>query len=129
MIGLIFFCHIEVLGGDWRYYDENNYRVNYYDAESITRTSEGIVRVWEKWVFTEKGVIDAVERLGEKYKTLSYVTVLNEVHCTDGRISLLSSTFYSKDGKVLFSFDYQATDWGFIVPEARGEALYEILCK
>ena len=120
---------MKALGGDWRYYDENNYRVNYYDAETITRTPEGIVRVREKWVFTEKGVMDAVEKLGEKYKSLSYVTVLNEVHCTDGRTSLLSSTFYSKDGKVLSSFDFQATDWGFIVPETRGEALYEILCK
>ena len=118
-----------MLGEDWRYYDESNYRINYYDAESITRTSEGIVRVREKLVFTEKGVIDAAEKLGGKYKTLSYVTMLNEVHCTDGRISLLSSAFYSKDGKVLSSFDYQATDWSFIVPESRGEALYEILCK
>jgi len=118
-----------VLGADWRYYDENNYRVNYYDAESITRTPEGIVRVREKLVFTEKGVTDAVEKLGEKYKTLGYVTMLNEVHCIDGRVSLLSSAFYSKDGKVLSSFEFQETDWRFIVPESRGEALYEILCK
>jgi len=129
IISLILFCYTKVWGSDWKYYDENSYHINYYDAEGMTHISEGVVRVWEKWVFTEKGVIDAVERLGEKYKTLSYVTMLNEVHCTDGRISLLSSTFYSKDGKVLFSFDYQATDWGFIVPETRGETLYEILCK
>ena len=128
-ISLIFFFHIEVWGADWRYYDENNYRVSYYDGESIARTSEGIVRVWEKVVFTEEGVIDAVEQLGEKYKTLSYVTMLNELHCTDGRICLLSSAFYSKDGKVLSSFEYQAGDWWFIVPETRGEVLYEILCK
>jgi hypothetical protein len=129
VISIIFFCYMEVWGGDWRYYGENNYRVGYYDAGSITRTSEGIVRVSEKDVFTEKGVIEAVGKLGEKYKTLSYVIMLDEVHCADGRIRPLSSAFYSKDGKVLSSFDYQATDWGFIVPESRGEALYEILCK
>jgi hypothetical protein len=73
--------------------------------------------------------MEAVGKLGEKYKTLSYVIMLDEVHCVDGRIRSLFSAFYSKDGKVLSSFDYQATDWGFIVPETRGEVLCEILCK
>jgi hypothetical protein len=120
---------MEVWGEDWRYYGENNYHVGYYDAENITHPSEGIVRVREKDIFTEKGVMEAARKLGEKYKTLSYAIMLDEVHCVDGRIRPLSSTFYSKDGNVLFSFDAQATDWGFIVPETRGEALYEILCK
>ncbi len=129
IISLILFCYTEVWGSDWKYYDENSYHVNYYDAESMTHISEGVVRMWEKWVFTEKGLIDAVEKLGGKYKTLSYVIMLDEVHCTDGRTYLLSAAFYSKDGKVLSSFDYQATDWTFIVSESRGEVLYEILCK
>jgi hypothetical protein len=129
MIGLIFSFHGEVWSADWRCYEENNYRVKYYDAESITRPSKGFVRVWEKVVFTEKGVMEAVEQLGEKYKTLSYVTMLKEIHCPDGRICLLSSAFYSKEGKVLSSFKYQPADWRFIVPETRGEVLYEILCQ
>lgn len=129
VISLIFFWDMQVWGEDWRYYGENNYHVGYYDAESITRTSEGTVRVREKDIFTEEGVIEAVRKLGEEYKTLSYVIMLDEVHCLDGRIRPLSSAFYSKDGKVLSPFDYQSTNWGFIVPETRAEVLYEILCK
>jgi hypothetical protein len=129
VISLIFFWYMQAWGEDWRYYGENNYHVGYYDAESITRTSQGTVTVREKDIFTEKGVMEAVGKLGEKYKTLNYVIMLDEVHCVDGRIRPFSSAFYSKDGKLLSSFDYQATDWGFIVPETRGEALYEILCK
>ena len=129
VISLIFFWYAEVRGENWKYYGENNYHVGYYDAESIIRTSEGIVIVREKDIFTEKGVMEAVEKLGEKYKTLSYAIMLNEVHCIDGRIRPLSSAFYSQDGRVLSSFDSQATDWGYIVPETRSEALYEILCR
>jgi len=129
VISLIFFWYTEVRGEDWKYYGENNYHVGYYDAESIIRTSEGIVIVREKDIFTEKGVMEAVGKLGEKYKALSYAILLDEVHCVDGRIRPLSSAFYSKGGKVLSSFDSQATDWGYILPETRGETLYEIICK
>jgi len=73
--------------------------------------------------------MEAVGKLGEKYKALSYAILLDEVHCVDGRIRPLSSAFYSKDGKALSSFDSQTADWGFIVPETRGEGLYEILCQ
>ena len=128
-ISLIFLSYMEVWGEDWKYYGENNYHVGFYDAESITRISEGIVRVREKDIFTEMGIMEAAGKLGEKYMTLSYAIMLDEVHCVDGKIRPLSSAFYSKDGKVLSSFDYQATDWTFIVPESRGEPLYEILCK
>jgi hypothetical protein len=123
VISLIFFWYTEVRGEDWKCYGENNYYVGYYDAESIIRISEGIVIVREKDIFTEKGVMEAVGKLGEKYRALSYAIILEEVHCVDGRIRPLSSAFYNKDGKVLSSFDNQSTDWGFIVPETRGEAL------
>jgi hypothetical protein len=129
LISLIFFWYMEGWGEDWKYYGENSYHVGYYDADSITRLPEGIVRVREKDVFTEKGIMEAVEKLGEKYKALSYVIMSDEVHCVDGRIRPLSLAFYSKDGKILSSSDYPAADWGFIVPETRAEALYEILCK
>ncbi len=127
--GLIFSCYAEVWGADWRPYAGNDEGFFYYDATSITRTSEGTVRVLRKGVLTEKAVIHAVEKLGEKYTTLSYVIDLEEVRCADKRIRFLSSAFYSEDGKVLSSFDYQAPDWIYLGPESMREALYEILCK
>ncbi len=47
--------------------------LGYYDAQSITRPSKNIVRVWVKWDYTEKGVIENVKRLGKKYENLSYI--------------------------------------------------------
>ena len=129
VFGLIFFCYMEVWGADWRPHAGNDDGFFYYDATSITRTSEGTVRLQHKVVLTEKGVTDAVRKLGEKYKTLSYVIDLEEVRCADRKRRLLSSAFYSEDGKVLSSFDYQAPVWTFVGPESMYEALYEILCK
>jgi len=38
------------------------------ESQYVTLTSEEIVRVRKKDIFTEKGVMEAVGKLGEKYK-------------------------------------------------------------
>jgi hypothetical protein len=58
-------------GADWQSYGADWVGVSYYDAESITRPSKDVVRVWDKLIYTEKGLTDMVARLGERNRTLS----------------------------------------------------------
>ena len=104
VIGLTFFCYAEGWGADWRLFGKNDRVDFYYDADSITRPPfKVIVRVWEKRIFTEKGVTDAVGRsgFGEKYRSLGFVTGLSEFNCADKQKRALSLIWYSKDGESL----------------------------
>ena len=51
---------------DWKFYwfDENF--LAYYDAQSITRPSKNIVRMWVKLNYNEKGVMDVGGEASEK---------------------------------------------------------------
>ncbi len=95
----------------------------FYDVSSIKRSSEGIVRVWIKVLYTEEGVNYMVKLLGRKYETLSYAIVLFEYRCGDKEKQIVPITFYSEDGKVLISADHRTTNWNFISPDSIDEAL------
>jgi hypothetical protein len=132
VIGLTFFCCAEGWGVDWRLFGKNDRADFYYDADSITRPpSKVIFRVWEKRIFTEKGVTDAVGRsgFGEKYRSLGFVMGLSEFNCADKQKRALSLIWYSKDGESLSSDDASGSGWDVIAPGSMSETLYQILCR
>ena len=129
LIGLIIFGYAEAWGANWKLFATNATGRFYYDAESITRPSKGVVIVWEKIVFTEKGVIDVVGDLGEKFKTLNHLRNLSEFHCADKNFRVLSTVMYSTHGITLESYNYQEPKWNPIIPESVYDILYNILCK
>jgi len=129
VVGLAIFGNAEVWGEDWKYIGEAYEGKYFYDANRMTRPSKGIVRVWIKVLYTEKGVNYMVSLLGGKYATLSYAIVLFDYHCGDNKKQIVPIGFYSKNGKVLISSDNQTSNWNFISPDSIDEALYKILCK
>jgi hypothetical protein len=128
LIGLFIFSHGEVWGADWKLYFFHENIWAYYDAQSITRPSKNIVRVWTRGDFTEKGVIDYVGDFGEKYENLSHLKDLLEINCLEKMIRGLSMTIYDSKGKVIDFFS-SPLKWDFIIPESRGESLYKEVCK
>ena len=131
-IGLTFFCFTEGWGTDWRLFGKNDRADFYYDADSITRPPSKIIfRVWEKRIFTEKGVSDAVERsgFGEKYRNLGFVMGISEFNCADKQNRILSLTWYSKEGETLSADAAIGSSWDVIDPGSMSERLYQILCK
>ena len=82
LIGLLILGNAEVWGADWKVFDEeiisfeesdpnskgkSEYkRLNYYDRESITRPSKGIVKIWSKFV--------------DQRETLSHEKAIEYVH-------------------------------------------------
>ena len=128
LIGLAIFSYAEVWGADWKLYGGTDKYLAFYDAQSISRPSKNIVTVWEKFSYTEKGVLNLVGKIGKKFENLSFSIHLSEINCAEKRHHLLTSTDYDNKGSVIHS-DHSPSDWQFIVPESIGELLYKEVCK
>ncbi len=128
VIGLILFVHVEVRGADWKLYSFNDKGKNYYDGQSITRASKNIVRVWVKWNYTEKGVMDIAEKMGKEFKKLEYSIILNEINCAENTTRFLSLNYFDNNREVIVSGSY-TTEWTFSVPDTIDESLYKEICK
>ena len=128
LIGLAILGCVEVWGADWKLYDSNENYLGYYDAQDITRPSKNIVRVWVKWDYTEKGVIEWVGKLGKKYENLSHLKNLSEINCVEKTVRILSMIYYDNKGGVIYSSS-SPLELDFIVPESHGERLYKVTCK
>jgi len=118
----------DVYGADWKFLYFYDYSSDYYDAQSITHPSKNIVRVWTRSDFTEKGKIDAVGRLGKKFENLNHTIDLWEINCVEKMYRTLSGNAYDNKGEAIFFYS-SPSEWNFIVPESRGEILYEKTCK
>jgi hypothetical protein len=128
LIGLIIFGYPEVWGADWEVYARQDNFTSSYDAGGITTPFKNIVRVRIKNEFTEKGVAEAVRRFGKKYENINYSIALKEINCSNKKGSNLFLTYYSKEGKPMFTYSSDS-EWNPIVPESVGEALYKAVCK
>lgn len=137
LIGILIFvigCQKTVMrnestkGVDWKFHNSNEMYLTYCYTKNITHTSKNIVRVWERLNWTEKAVIDRVEKLGEKYENLSYSIILWEINCAEKKSRSLSETSYDNKGKVIISSS-SPKEWDFIIPESMHESLYKEVCK
>ena len=90
LIGLAIFGYAEVWGIDWKFFFSSEKCLFFYDAQSITRPSKNIVRVWIRMDYTKKGVIDMVGKFGKKYENLSYAIHLEEINCAEKKFRVLS---------------------------------------
>jgi hypothetical protein len=137
LIGLLIFvigCQKTVLknestkGVDWKFYNSNEMYLTYYYTKNITHPSKNVVRVWERWNLTEKGVLVWVQELGKEYENLSHFIILWEINCTEKKSRSLSETSYDNKGKVIISSS-SPKEWDFIIPESMHENLYKEVCK
>ena len=128
IIGIVIFGCAGMRGERWRLYDRDDEYIGYYDAKGITHPSKNIVRVWERWEYTDKGVIEKVKELGKKYENINKTTLLDEINCSEKKWRLLFLNHYSKEGKIIFSAS-QEGQWDDIVLNSRAGALYKAVCK
>jgi len=132
LIGLAISGCAEVWGMDWKLLGANQRYSFYYDAESIIRSPENLIGVWTKAVYTDKGIIEIIKRMGKIYEDTDQSKGLVEYNCSKKMGRDLSLTFFSK-GSVLGSSTsgiFKLSDkWGFIEPETFNDALYNAVCK
>jgi len=129
LVALVLFLNSELWGADWKVlYQSDKTGTYYYDTQSITHTANNHVRVWTKIIYSEEGVREVISSLGEDYKNASSVKYYYELDCTEKKVQFLSITYYSKDERVISTFESD-TEWHFIPPDSIASALYEKVCK
>ena len=131
VMGLAIFGYAEAWARDWRLYAKADLYECFYDAESMTRSSQGIVEVWTKSGYTERGVIEMVIKFGKHYENLGYALELWEINCVEKRHRLLLFTAYSAEGNVLYNGEVgsRPPPWKTISRGSVEESLYKALCK
>src|SRR5574341_195436 len=98
LIGLMIFVCAEVWGDDWKLLSSLDEADVYYDVESITHPSKGVVRVRARSVYTEKGASEIVVNAGEEYRNVTSSIDLMEINCSERRYRILCTAYYSTDG-------------------------------
>lgn len=122
---------MEAWAEDWRLYAKTDLYECFYNAEDMTRSSQGIMEVRTKLVYTERGINEMVIKCGKHYKDLSYSLELWEINCAEKKHRLLSITAYSVEGNILYT-DQAASrlpPWKIISRKSVEESLYRALCK
>jgi hypothetical protein len=116
------------VGEGWKYYFSHAEYSAYYDAESITRSSEDIVTVWVRWNLSEKFVKEFVKEHGKKFENLDYIKQLVEVDCLGKKTHSLSIATYNDEGILIFS-SIRPWEWSLVIPELESYSLYKEVCK
>ncbi len=100
----------------------------YYNGEEIQHSASGIVTVWTKMVYTEKGVKAMVAQRGPGFDGLDHSVHLSEIDCV-GKLALsLSTVYFAKKGKVLKT-EEPTNRWEFIPPESNRDTLSQKVCS
>jgi len=118
-----------VTAADWEYYSEDkNGDLLYYD-KTIPVPENGVVRVFQKKVYTSDSLFRVREKLGKKYHNLSEVISLIEIHCPTKRSQVKSITHYNADGSILSEETYEdRLDWRSIPANSDQQILYRLCC-
>jgi len=128
IIGIIF-GYSEAWGADWKLLGTTEESEFFYDTASIVRPSGNIIRVWVTHIYNEKGVNTWVKKLGEQFENLDYCLELVEFDCPKRKMRLLSAQYYSKDGNIIQSLEFDKPSWWFVRPEKIDGSLYKGVCK
>jgi hypothetical protein len=122
-VGLIIFCGTETVGEDWKYLQKNLQGEFFYDADRITRSSENVVGIWLKIIYSEKFLKE--EGLNDLTQTIG----LWEINCKDKKVCLLSMSHHSKGGEVSPPPVQLPPEWNPITPGSIMDTLYHVFCK
>ena len=124
-----------VHGAEWVYFNKTLSGDYYYDKESITSGGKGIVKVWEKQIYSEKGKQDYIRQLKEKgiYDTkledLSYSVDLHTIKCSTREFNVIYWVHRNSEEEIIDSCSGPSPSYNQISPESIIESLYKILCK
>jgi len=113
----------EGYGADWKFLKGNFQGEFFYDKERITRSSEDIVGVWLKTVYSK----EFKER--EELDNLDETVGLWEINCREKQVWLLSTSHYSREGEISPPLSWLPPEWKSIGPDTIMDALYKELCE
>jgi hypothetical protein len=129
VIGLILLGDADGWGADWKHYFSTEYGKYYFDAETLTYSSNVTLRTSVKKVLTDKGAKSSAPLLGKEYANLEYTIDLLEINCAVKTINILEIVAYSKTGDIIGREENLSPDWRPVSPKTPNEALLKAACK
>ncbi len=127
MVGFAIFGYAEVLGADWQLLEKIE-NTKSHDDKKDAPSSEKIVKVWIKQVYTEKDKNILISLVGSRYENLSYSINSLQFDCGGKLTRFLSTTNFSENGDLL-SLENPSDKWESIPPNSMFDALYKLVCK
>jgi hypothetical protein len=128
-------CEKEIFDLRWEFLDFDILgSALFYDPESVF-TSDGIVKVWVKQIYSEKDKQDFIKGLSVKsikrYKNLDYSLYLIKIDCSERKFQMLEAIGYASDGSVLGieNIPEFLAKWISIPPDSGIERLFEEVCE
>lgn len=117
---------------DWLFYFGNDDGKRYFN-KNIRTISDTHVRVWEKYVYSEKmipEIIEFLERINKYSGTkpaygLDYI----EFDCKGFREAPIAMSIYDARGKLLARRPEVDAQWYDVVPDSIHELLFRRVCK
>jgi len=123
VVALGVFGYSEIYGADWKFLKTSFQGEFFYDTERITRSSENIVGVWLKIVYSREF------KEKEGLDNLNQTVGLWEINCRDKQVCLLSTSHYSVEGEISPPQVWLPPEWKSIGPDTIMDPLYKELCK
>ena len=117
-------------GENWKALKSDDSGSSYYDLDSRTLISQGVIRVWEQYVYTAESVTRKMMKYGSKYEGLKNSMTLWEIDCAEKKARLVSTADYSYDGRVVSKTKEGAEPWpwGSYPPGSLGDRLIQAIC-
>lgn len=116
----------------WVYIEESRYHdfETYIDVQNISCSSEGVLKVWTKWIHAPGSTLHMkalkyLKDAGKNYNDYSFTAILEEMDCMNCRDRDLDYIFYDKQGNEIDSRKHEG-DWR---PASEGTVAGEILKK
>ena len=111
-------------------YGVTKYSVLYYNPESITYPSKGVISIQTK---VASKCTDGKEWMIKDHPNCSsldwaYVITVTEINCSSKQDRDISSVGYNKEGNPTNSLSTEDAEWDDIIPESYSEVLYQLVC-
>ena len=109
LVGVL--VYVDAWGENWKALRSDDSGASYYDLDSRTLISHGVIRVWEQYVYTAESVTKKMMKYGSKYEALKNSMTLWEIDCAEKKARLVSTADYSHDGRVVSKTKEGAEPW------------------
>jgi len=116
------------------YYKDDDGNVLLYNKK-VNIDKEGIVQVWGKRVYSEKGRQRFIQNRmkegmsTEGYDKLSNTQDLYKIDCKKQMVNLLSVVRYDMNGDVMYSKDIEEPEWDHIILDTVMDTLQRKVCE
>lgn len=108
---------ISVYAADWQPYEEKGF---FIDNASVTKNNDST----KAWV-----IIVGRGKLNKK--KYAYMKSYMDAKCSENKMAILENIYYTKKHSPIASYNFEVMDkieFSRVVPDSRGESIYNALC-